>query len=57
MTVLGYAGVFMVFTYITALLTGIAGIEETRISFFLLLFACALAITYIPWLSLVLLDR
>ncbi|MBK9656757.1 MAG: TRAP transporter large permease subunit [Rhodanobacteraceae bacterium] len=25
--------------------------------FFLLLFACALAITYIPWLSLVLLDR
>lgn len=25
--------------------------------FFLLLFACALAITYVPWLSLVLLDR
>ena len=25
--------------------------------FFVLLFACALAITYVPWLSLVLLDR
>ena len=38
MTALGYAGVFMVFTYITPLLTEVAGLPEAHVAFFLLLF-------------------
>ncbi|SDF70221.1 MFS transporter, DHA1 family, arabinose polymer transporter [Salipiger thiooxidans] len=38
MTALGYAGVFMVFTYITPLLTDIAGVPEARVALYLLLF-------------------
>lgn len=38
MTALGYAGVFVVFTYITPLLTRVAGVPDTRVAFYLLLF-------------------
>ncbi len=38
MTVLGYAGVFMVFTFITPVLTEVAGIAEAQVSPLLLLF-------------------
>ncbi|UOA28991.1 MFS transporter [Pseudosulfitobacter sp. DSM 107133] len=38
MTAFGYAGVFMVFTYITPLLTGVAGVPEGRVALYLLLF-------------------
>lgn len=38
MTAFGYAGVFMVFTYIAPLLTEIAGVPEARVSLYLLLF-------------------
>lgn len=38
MTALGYAGVFMVFTYITPLLTEVAGLPEAHVAFYLLLF-------------------
>jgi DHA1 family inner membrane transport protein len=38
MTALGYAGVFMVFTYITPLLTDVAGVPDERVALYLLLF-------------------
>lgn len=38
MTALGYAGVFMVFTYITALLTEVADVPANRVAAYLLLF-------------------
>ncbi|ASM71024.1 MULTISPECIES: MFS transporter [Roseobacteraceae] len=38
MTALGYAGVFMVFTYITPLLTEVAGVPEAWVALYLLLF-------------------
>lgn len=38
MTVLGYAGVFMVFTFIAPLLTGIAGVAQDHVALYLLLF-------------------
>ncbi|WP_158965741.1 MFS transporter [Chachezhania sediminis] len=38
MTALGYAGVFMVFTYITPLLTEAAGVPDERVALYLLLF-------------------
>ena len=38
MTAMGYAGVFMVFTYITPLLTDVAGVPEARVALYLLLF-------------------
>ncbi|MDD9720519.1 MFS transporter [Sulfitobacter sp. PR48] len=38
MTALGYAGVFMVFTYITPLLTEVAGVPERHVALYLLLF-------------------
>jgi len=38
MTALGYAGVFMVFTYITPLLTDVAGVPDARVALYLLLF-------------------
>ena len=38
MTALGYAGVFMVFTYITSLLTDVAGVPDERVALYLLLF-------------------
>lgn len=43
-TVLGYAGVFMVFTYIAPLLTEVSGLPETAISPILLLFGGGLVI-------------
>ncbi len=42
-TVLGFAGVFAVFTYIAPLLTQVAGFSEAAISPVLLLFGCGLA--------------
>ncbi|KAB6715491.1 MULTISPECIES: MFS transporter [Roseobacteraceae] len=42
MTVLGYAGVFTVFTYIAPLLTRTAGLPETAVSPILLGFGCGL---------------
>ncbi|SDG06137.1 MFS transporter, DHA1 family, arabinose polymer transporter [Celeribacter baekdonensis] len=42
MTVLGYAGVFMVFTYIAPLLTRTAGLPEAAVSPILLGFGCGL---------------
>lgn len=42
MTVAGYGGVFMVFTYIAPLLTEMAGVAEDRVSFYLLLFGLGL---------------
>ncbi|TMV93332.1 MFS transporter [Thioclava sp. BHET1] len=38
MTALGYAGVFMVFTYIAPLLTEVAGVPEAHVALYLLLF-------------------
>lgn len=38
MTALGYAGVFMVFTYITPLLTEVAGVPDGHVALYLLLF-------------------
>ncbi len=43
-TVLGYAGVFALFTYIAPLLTRIAGFHDTAISPILLLFGCGLVL-------------
>ena len=43
-TVLGFAGVFAVFTYIAPLLTQVAGFSEAAISPVLLLFGCGLVI-------------
>ncbi|KWT82860.1 MULTISPECIES: MFS transporter [unclassified Variovorax] len=44
MTVLGYAGVFVVFTYIQPLLTRITGLSESAVSPLLLLFGGGLAL-------------
>lgn len=44
MTVLGYAGVFVVFTYIQPLLTAITGFAEAAVSPILLLFGLGLAL-------------
>jgi MFS transporter, DHA1 family, inner membrane transport protein len=44
MTVLGYAGVFAVFTYIQPLLTRVAGLPEAAVSPILLLFGAGLAV-------------
>ena len=44
MTVLGYAGVFAVFTYVQPLLTRIAGLPEAAVSPILLLFGAGLAV-------------
>ena len=44
MTVLGYAGVFVVFTYIQPLLTRITGLPESAVSPLLLLFGGGLAV-------------
>ena len=44
MTVLGYAGVFVVFTYIQPLLTRITGLSESAVSPLLLLFGGGLAV-------------
>ncbi|VTU32857.1 Inner membrane transport protein YdhP [Variovorax sp. PBS-H4] len=44
MTVLGYAGVFVVFTYIQPLLTRITGLSEAAVSPLLLLFGGGLAV-------------
>lgn len=44
MTVAGYAGVFMVFTYIAPLLTEVAGIAEAQIALYLLLFGIGLVV-------------
>lgn len=44
MTVLGYAGVFVVFTYIQPLLTAITGFAEAAVSPILLLFGLGLAV-------------
>ena len=43
MTVLGYAGVFVVFTYIQPLLTRLAGLSEAAVSPILLIFGAGLA--------------
>jgi DHA1 family inner membrane transport protein len=43
MTVLGYAGVFVVFTYIQPLLTRLAGLPEVAVSPILLIFGAGLA--------------
>lgn len=43
MTVLGYAGVFVVFTYIQPLLTRVTGVSEASVSPILLLFGAGLA--------------
>ena len=44
MTVLGYAGVFVVFTYIQPLLTGVTGVSAAAVSPILLLFGGGLAV-------------
>lgn len=44
MTVLGYAGVFVVFTYIQPILTRVSGFPETAVSPILLIFGAGLAI-------------
>lgn len=44
MTVAGYAGVFMVFTFVTPLLTTLAGVPERRLSLCLLLFGLGLVV-------------
>ncbi|TWD75528.1 DHA1 family inner membrane transport protein [Variovorax beijingensis] len=44
MTVLGYAGVFVVFTYIQPLLTQVAGLSESAVSPILLVFGGGLAV-------------
>lgn len=38
MTAMGYAGVFMVFTYITPLLTDVTGVPDEKVALYLLLF-------------------
>ncbi len=44
MTVLGFAGVFAVFTYIQPLLTGVTGLSDAAVSPILLLFGVGLAV-------------
>ena len=44
LTVLGYAGVFLVFTYIAPILTEVSGIAPSRVSLVLLLFGLGLVI-------------
>jgi DHA1 family inner membrane transport protein len=44
MTVLGFAGLFAVFTYIQPLLTGVTGVPEAAVSPILLLFGGGLAV-------------
>lgn len=44
MTVLGYAGLFVVFTYVQPILTGITGFAESAVSPILLVFGAGLAI-------------
>lgn len=53
MTVAGYAGVFMVFTYIAPLLTDLAGIADAQVALYLLLFGIGLVIGNIlgGWLA------
>lgn len=44
MTVLGFGGVFVIFTYITPLLTDITGFQEHSVTFLLLLFGAGLTL-------------
>ena len=43
-TTLGYAGVFLVFTYIAPILTGISGVPSSRVSLYLLLFGAGIVV-------------